>query len=91
MKINLPNGKTVSAKDVDFETVDEKWNEYKLKDGTTLRVKLTVTKVIRADDWDPNTGDPMYIVSSSNIVRTLVPEKLKRTLTIKKDERIEVA
>jgi len=64
--------------EVDFDTVREEWNEYKLKDGTTLKVKLVLIKVVRTDNHD-QFGDPVYMVNSQNIVKiTNVPEKLKR-------------
>jgi len=39
LKVRLPNGREVEATDVDFETVKENWNEYKLEDGTILKFK----------------------------------------------------
>lgn len=91
MKLTLPNGKIVDAKSIDFKTNKEEWNEYKLEDGTILRIKAIPIGIIRADDHNPLTGDPFYQVQSKIITSTLVPEKLKKTITIKKDERIDVA
>ena len=34
---------------VDFEVVNEPWNEYKLADGSTLRVKVVLVNVINED------------------------------------------
>jgi len=91
MKITLPDGKTVEAHSLDFKTNKEEWNEYQLEDGTTLKVKAIVIGIIRADSWNPITGDPFYRTESKLITRTLVPDKLKKTITIKKDERLDVA
>jgi len=65
--------------DVDFETVREEWNEYKLKDGTTLKVKLILAGVMRSEKQYLPNGDPVYFVTSQNVVRAInVPKELKR-------------
>ena len=78
MKVRLPNGREVEAMDVDFETVKEDWNEYKLEDGTILKFKTVVSSIIRTEDYDPMTGDPVYHIRSTNILRANVAEELKR-------------
>ena len=78
MKVRLPNGREVEAVDVDFETVKEDWNEYKLEDGTVLKFKTVVSSIIRTEDYDPMTGDPVYHIRSTNILRANVAEELKR-------------
>lgn len=75
MKTHLPNGKVT---DIDFETKKEDWNEYKLEDGSVLKFKTVVSNVIRTENHDPMTGDPIYQVRSTNVVRIKVPERLKK-------------
>jgi len=70
--------------DVDFETMREDWNEYKLEDGTILKFKTIVSNIIRTEEYDPMTGDPVYHVRSTNILRVKVPEELKRLSTAAK-------
>jgi len=84
VKIRLPNGREIEAMDVDFETVREDWNEYKLEDGTILKFKTIVSSIIRTEEYDPMTGDPVYHVRSTNILRVKVPEELKRLSTAAK-------
>jgi hypothetical protein len=65
------------AEDVDFEQEKEHWNTYKLKDGTTLMVKLVLVGVKRLKKWTPD-GTPVYVINSQNVVRvTNVPRELK--------------
>ncbi|MFH1328765.1 MAG: hypothetical protein ABIH76_08010 [Candidatus Bathyarchaeota archaeon] len=65
--------------DLDFETIREDWNEYKLADGTTLKVKIVLTGVQRLEQQYTPTGDPVYVVASQNVVRAVnVPPELKR-------------
>lgn len=63
--------------DVDFSEEKEYWNTYKLSDGTTLKVKLVLRGVKRLKKYNPD-GNPMYVIQSQNIVRTLdIPEEIK--------------
>ena len=78
MKVRLPNGSEVEATNVDFETINEEWNEYKLEDGTVLKFKTVVSSIIRTENFDPMTGDPVYHVRSTNILRVKVPDELKQ-------------
>ena len=73
-KIDLSEGE-----EVDFENEKESWNVYKLADGTTLKIKLVLVNVVRSrDKYDP-LGNPIYGITSQNIVKALnVPEKLRR-------------
>jgi hypothetical protein len=70
--------KTVAGTLVDFETVREEYNSYKLSDGSTIRMKTVVTNIIRTEEFTP-TGEPVYIVNSQNVLVADVPEELKRT------------
>jgi len=92
LKIQLPKGGEVEAMDIDFETVKEDWNEYKLEDGTILKFKTIVSSVIRTEDYDPMTGDPIYHIRSTNVMRVRVPNELKRLPGAKKPgvEGVEV-
>jgi len=65
------------ADEVDFEQEKEYWNSYKLKDGSTLMVKLVLVGVKRLKRWNPD-GTPVYMINAQNVVRvTNVPKNLK--------------
>jgi len=65
------------ADEVDFEQEKEHWNSYKLKDGSTLMVKLVLVGVKRLKRWNPD-GTPVYMINAQNVVRvTNVPKELK--------------
>jgi hypothetical protein len=67
----------IEADDVDFTDERECWNTYKLKDGTTLKVKLVLRGVKRLKKWGPE-GSSIYLINSTNILRAVeVPENLK--------------
>lgn len=65
------------ADDIDFTEEKEHWNVYRLKDGTTLKVKLVLRGVKRLKKWAQD-GSPMYLINATNIVRAVdVPKELK--------------
>lgn len=65
------------ATDLDFEEIKEERNEYKLKDGTTLKIKLVLKGVKRLKRFGPD-GNPIYVINSSNFVRVVdIPKHLK--------------
>lgn len=87
MKLALPDGRKVEAMNVDFKTKKEDWSEYALVDGLVLKFKAIITSVVRTEDYDPTTGDPVYIIRTTNISRLKVPEEMKLTST--KKEMVE--
>jgi len=65
-----------AGEDVDFDEKEEHWNVYKLKDGTTLKIKLILVGIKRLRKHSPD-GMPIYVVNSQNIVRAIdVPKEL---------------
>lgn len=65
--------KEVSVREADFEIVREDWNEYRLLDGGSVRVKTTVARLFHVLDDDGNVrynaeGDPEFMVKHSTQV-----------------------
>jgi hypothetical protein len=50
----------------------EPWSEYRLEDGTKLRMKQTIINVVRLDEKDDN-GNPMYSIQSQQTL-SVVPQ-----------------
>ena len=65
----------IEGEDVSFNTMVESWNEYKLEDGTEVRLKTVVKRVVRTPRRNPN-GEPIYVVQSQNVLDTRVPDDL---------------
>ena len=62
--------------DIDFEEKEEHWNVYKLKDGTTLKIKLILVGIKRLKKHNTD-GTPLYMVNSQNVVRAVeIPKEL---------------
>lgn len=75
MKIKVQD-KEVEGEIIDFRTEKEDWNEYQLEDGTKIKLKVVVSKILRTDLVN-DTGDPVYVVNSTNVVDATVPENLR--------------
>jgi hypothetical protein len=75
----VPGGPLVDGVEVPIDESSEKWSEYKLEDGTTLRIKQVLMEVVRATgQYDPE-GNPMYAIKAAPILSVVhVPDNLKR-------------
>lgn len=76
--VKLPNNQTVEGESVGFKAETEPWYEYQCEDGTTLRVKLVVSEIVRLDGVYTPEGDPVYTIKSQNVVSAQVPEGLRK-------------
>ncbi len=72
MKV-LVDGKPLEGDRVAFEPVEEPWTKCRLPDGTIIRLKLVVADVVRLREDQPS-GEPHYIVKSSNILAIDEPD-----------------
>jgi hypothetical protein len=65
----------VEGEIVDFETAKEDWNIYKLADGSAIRFKAVVYKIIRTNEVNSN-GEPVYHVEWTPMLVPNIPEEL---------------
>lgn len=79
IKINLQNLGVIEGVPVGVDESVERWTELKLADGSVLRLKPQVIRVIRANGkYDPE-GNPLYVVQGGQMmVVTSVPAHLKQ-------------
>jgi hypothetical protein len=73
--IAMPDGSQAKAQEVDFTLQHEDWSIYALPDGTVVRLKTTVLKILQVLDNDGNPartveGDPFLIVNHRTDVIT---------------------
>ena len=64
------------VKEVDFMVLKEDWSRYLLNDGTELRVRIIVKKIVetgRGDMGYPNLG-----TEAMNAVSAMCPDRMKR-------------
>ena len=70
-------GRQVDATPVDVNQSSERWNEYLLEDGTLLKMKLVLKKVLRVDGEFDTEGNPVYIMQSTNVSSITSPDHLR--------------
>jgi len=58
-----------SQNNTEIEVIDakERWSEYRLADGTTMRIKSVVIAVFREDGHQTPDGEPVYNMKSTLI------------------------
>lgn len=61
-------GRQVEGTPVEFLTRNEDFNEYQLTDGTILKIKMVVTRIIKLDEEKAPDGKPIYLIQSQNVV-----------------------
>lgn len=66
--ITLPDGSQAKAQEVEFKLQHEDWSLYTLSDGTVVKLKTTVMKILQVLDNDGKPartveGDPFLIVN----------------------------
>ena len=72
-------GRKVQGTEVGFDTIREEWNEYALRDGTSIKVKTVLTNVVRLNGEHDPQGDPVYVIRSNNqVVCVEIPNHLRK-------------
>lgn len=69
---SIPNQKNkveIEKKDIPFKVIAEDWNEYKLEDGTILKLKPVIARIDKLTLFDPY-GDPLFGVASQILVKS---------------------
>jgi hypothetical protein len=64
------------SSEVDVLEAKEIWSEYRLADGTLLRIKPVLIGVSRAPGHTPD-GDPIYNIKSTLVTDVRAPQQLK--------------
>ena len=71
VKLQL-GGELVDGEEVDFEPLKESWNEYRCEDGSYVKLKVVVSRIIRLEKKNPQ-GEPIYQILSTNVVAATPP------------------
>lgn len=73
----------IIKKDVDFETIREIWNLYKLENGITLKSRLSVVTLNKTDKFESG-GMPIYTIDSNVDVKVDLPDHIHKLLEEKR-------
>lgn len=73
--ITMPDGSQAQAQEVEFKLQHEDWSQYVLPDGTVVKLKTTVLKILQVLDSNNKPartveGDPLLIVNHRTDVIT---------------------
>mgnify|MGYP001597955159 CR=1 FL=1 len=68
------NGEMVDGEVLFYEPLSQKWNEYRLEDGSLVKILLVVSKAMRVIGQRNEQGQPIYLLESTNIV-TIIPSE----------------
>ena len=68
-------GREVEAAPVEVNQTSEKWNEYLLEDGTVLKMKLILKKIMRVENEFDAEGNPVYVIQTTNVTAVTAPRK----------------
>jgi hypothetical protein len=63
--------------EIEILEAKERWSEYRLADGTTLRLRPVMIAVFRADGQYTPDGDPVYDMKSTLITDVRGPSAAK--------------
>ena len=76
VKIKLGN-ETVDGEELEFESINESWNEYACSDGSHVRAKLVASKIVRVLGRLTPTGEPLYVLGSTTVLAVTPPPGLQ--------------
>jgi len=86
-RVRIPfDRKIVEAEVIEVAQAAEYWNDYLLEDGTKLKARLVVTNIHRVEGKHDSTGNPVYNVTSSNVVAAAAPAELRQHFDDTADE-----
>ena len=66
-------------KDIDVLEAKEVWSEYRLSDGTILRIKPIMIAISRVEGEHTLDGDPVYNMKSTVVTDLRAPQELKKS------------
>jgi hypothetical protein len=70
---------TVDGVEVPVEESNERWSEFKLEDGTVLKIKMTVISAVRVEGQFDQAGNPIYVLNMTPVMAVVdVPERLRK-------------
>ena len=66
--------------EIEMLEAKERWSEYRLADGTILRLKPVMIAIFRADGQYTPDGEPVYNMKSTLIADVRAPSALMRPI-----------
>ncbi|MGC2200255.1 MAG: hypothetical protein WA633_08950 [Stellaceae bacterium] len=73
---DIPTDSLERITEIEMLEAKERWSEYRLADGTTLRLKPVMIAIFRADGQFTQDGEPVYNMKSTLITDVRTPAAL---------------
>ncbi len=73
---DIPTNSLQRTTEIEMLEAKERWSEYRLADGTTLRLKPVMIAIFRADGQFTQDGEPVYNMKSTLITDVRAPAAL---------------
>jgi hypothetical protein len=73
------NGSAQDTTEIEVLDAKERWSEYRLADGTTMRIKSVVIAVFRENGHETPDGEPVYNMKSTLITDIRAPATSSRS------------
>jgi len=70
-KMATATGDMVEGIEVPINESNEKWSELKLGDGTVLRVKMSVSQILRIEGQYDALGNPIYVMNATPTIAVI--------------------
>jgi hypothetical protein len=74
---------SITNEDMDFETIREVWNLYKLENGITLKARLSAVTINKTNKFE-SAGMPIYTIDSNVDVKIELPSHIQKILEEKR-------
>lgn len=72
-------GRRERAEEISFETTKDAWSSYQLADGSVIKLKNVVSRILKLLDKQKDDGTPFYVVEGSAILTTVLPSGENRS------------
>jgi hypothetical protein len=77
--VEIPyQGKLEKAEELQATEVKEGWSEYTVEDGSTIRVRSVIGRLVKLRDIYSDSGEPIYLIRSSTVMSGDVPPHLMK-------------
>ena len=76
---------------LDFEIVEESWNEYELADGNRIKGRIIITRVFQIFDKNKQNQETSYLAEKQKFFVTFAPSSNRHTPNMPKELDLEKA
>ena len=71
-------GKIYDVVEVQMGDTSEKWSQIALDDGSVIKIKPVVLRVMRAIDGYDKEGNPLYQIKINQVITVSSPDNLRK-------------